>query len=813
MAHGALPDSIASQARRLYTEELVKGLVGLVQTAMDGSRALLDKPSEHTLFQRRRELLQGLNTGAQAWHRGIVVGLRQVLLNGVSASRPGDLPLPGSSATGASSGSGRDTLSLVSDDTIELEIVTSRLALAMMDRASWEFADLRSRVAHLEGRNELDPHDMLRAHVLARVVFEAWRASGQTLDSWRELQPVLHDEFALLVEEAYHETNRWLVAQNVLPEVDLRPFIRRSRTHPNAPLGWQAGSGLGGDSQSPAMPQASSYGSGGGGYGSSGGYASGGGPFPGSGNPGLGRAGGVGEETRLMTRAAPLARSREHAEAVLGRLNRLIGRHVPEFASSTRSQDLPRPPRTGLSPGLARAIETAEQGIRQRLAPTSKFGEPLVTAPVMLEELHQRKQVLKKAAATPEERATIEIVALLFQSILTEDRIPASVRVWFARLQMPVLRVAVSEPDFFATIDHPARRLIDRMGACVMGFDSVGSGVAHTASDALEREIKRVVQVVEAYPDTGRRVFQTVLTEFEKYLEHYFKNQNEATRKGVSLAQQVEQRETLAIQYTIELRRMLNEVPVQEGVRQFLFHVWADVLATTAVRYTAQGEQTKTMKRAAADLIWSASAKVTREERAEVIRRLPLLLKSLREGMAAAGMDSGRQDEHIQQLNNSLAAAFTAKAAAIPDDRLRELMERLETLEELLPEAQDVDIDESMVLDLSGHQSAELEVVLDGGSMPTPAMVAWARELQVGSWYMLDRGGRSEAVQLAWHGMRKQLSLFVTPHGRCVLFQQHRLASYLQAGHLLPAQDEALTVRATRSALAKLDVDASRLLN
>jgi hypothetical protein len=519
----------------------------------------------------------------------------------------------------------------------------------------------------------------------------------------------------------------------------------------------------------------------------------------------------VGEETRMMTRTAPLARSREHAEAVLGRLNRLIGRHVPDFGHSTRTQGLPRPAPV-LSPGLARAIDTAQAGIRQRLAPTTQRGEPLVTAPVLLEELHQRKQLLKKAAATPEERATIEIVALLFQSILTEDRIPASVRVWFARLQMPVLRVAVTEPDFFATIDHPARRLIDRMGACVMGFDS-SSSVGGNTNEALEKEIKRIVQVVEAYPDTGRRVFQTVLTEFEKFLEHYFSTTNEATKRGVSLAQQVEQRETMAIQYTIELRRMLNEVPVQEGVRQFLFHVWADVLATTGVRYGPQGDQTKTMKRAAADLIWSASAKVTREERAEVIRRLPVLLRSLREGMHSAGMDTPKQDEHIQQLNNSLAAAFTAKAAVIPDDRLRELMERLETLEELLPEQSEVEIDESMVLDLSGHQSSELEVVLDGGSMPTPAMVAWARELQVGSWYMLDRGGHSEAVQLAWHGLRKQLSLFVTPQGRCVLFQQHRLASYLQAGLMLPAQDEALTVRATRSALAKLDVDASRILS
>ena len=805
MATSASPDSLAGQARRLYTEELVKGLVGLVQAAIDNARNLLEKPSEHVVFQRRRDLLQSLMAGAQAWHRGIVSGLRQVLMHGVSASRPGDLPPPGSS---------RDALTLVPDDTIELEIVTSRLALAMMDRASWEFSDLRSRVAHLEGRSELDAHDMLRAHVLARIVFDAWRGAGQTLEGWRELQPVLHDEFALLVEEAYHETNRWLVEHKVLAEVDLRPFIRRSHTHPNAPLGWQSGLGQGfspSRSDAATLGPSTAYGS----PGSLGGGAAGAGfgAWAGGGNSSSGGRGAVGEETRLMTRAAPLARSREHAEAVLGRLNRLIGRHVPDFGHSTRAQGLAPQAPPVLSPGLARAIDTAQQGIRQRLTPTTRSGEAGVTAPVMLEELHQRKQLLKKAAATPEERATIEIVALLFQSILTEDRIPATVRVWFARLQMPVLRVAVTEPDFFATIDHPARRLIDRMGACVMGFDSAGSSVAGNPDQPLEKEIKRIVQVVEAYPDTGRRVFQTVLTEFEKFLEHYFSTENPATKRGVSLAQQVEQRETLAIQYTIELRRMLNEVPVQEGVRQFLFHVWADVLATTAVRFGNQSVQTKTMKRAAADLIWSASAKVTREERAEVIRRLPLLLKSLREGMHSAGMATPKQDEHIQQLNNSLAAAFTAKAAVIPDDRLRELMERLETLEELLPEAADVDIDESMVLDLSGHQSSELEVVLEGGSMPTPAMVAWARELQVGSWYMLDRGGHSEAVQLAWHGLRKQLSLFVTPQGRCVLFQQHRLASYLQAGLMLPAQDEALTVRATRSALAKLDVDASRLLN
>ncbi len=756
--------ALAAQARRSYVEGLINGLPSVVEAANQGARILVSQVAEPAVMARRRDLVQDLSKATPAWLRAATDLLRQALHSGtVSAVRPSDLPSPSS----------RGGLTLVDNDTIETEILSSRLALAMMDRASWEFTDLRSRMTVLEGREELDPNDVLRPHVFARVLTSAWRTAGLSHDAWKILQPVLHDEISLFAEEAYHETNRWLIQRRVAPEIDLRPFIRRSRN-----AAWSA-----------SAPQASGTG----GFVHSGAAAA----------PGA-AAGEVHDETRLMTRTDALVRGADHADAVLGRLNRLIGRQLPQFANT-----VPRP----ASASLSAAIADAQTGIAKRLVPpppgrAAGPADAVLSTPALLEELHQRKQALKQAAETPVERATIEIVALLFQSILTEERIPAAVRVWFARLQMPVLRVAISEPDFFATTDHPARRLIDRMGACVMGFDAA----AH-AGDLLEKEIKRVVQVVEAYPDTGRRVFQTVLTEFEKFLENYFRNENEASRKGVSLAQQVEQRETLAIQYTIELRKMLNEVPVQEGVREFLFQVWADVLAMTAVKAGRNSEETRTMKKAAADLIWSASAKVSREERAEVIRRLPPLLKLLRDGMQNAGLSAQKQDEHVQRLNNSLAAAFTAKAAAIPTDRLDELMARLETLEELLPDAQDVEIDESLVLDLSGHESSELEVVGEGGSMPTPAMLSWARELHVGSWYMLDYRGRNEAVQLAWQGLRRQLTLFVSPQGRGILFQQHRLAAFLQAGLLVPAQDESLTVRATRSALAKLDVDPSRLLH
>ena len=777
---------LASQARRVYVEALSRGLPVMVHNLGLAVRALADAPAEYALQVARRDAMSAWLRCGTLWQEQLERSLRQALLPG-GALEPAR-PLPDRGAEG---------LSLVDDDTIEREITASRLVLAMMDKASWEFSDLRSRMQRLEDTQDVAPQDVLRAQVLARHVLEAWRGAGLGDAEWKMLQAQLNHELALLLGEAYHETNRWLIAKGVMPEVDLRPFIRRATSAAApAPAGTAAGTLSGvpiGATVSAALH------------------------------------GAMGAASAALPAGSGASRA---ADQVMAQLQRVLSRQVPEMVPARRASDAGRGGHGGggtgsgtgqghplsghgghttASPRLQAAIGHVQEALQRQSEQISQ--RPAHTAPQALDEIRVRnqalKQVLKQAADSPAERATIEIVALLFQSILTEERIPPSVRVWFARLQMPVLRVAITEPDFFASADHPARRLIDRMGACVMGFSSGASEMG----DALEREIKRVVQVVEAYPDTGRRVFQTVLTEFEKFLDHYFQQENQASRKGVSLAQQIEQRETLAIQYTIELRKMLAEVPVQDGVRDFLFQVWADVLAVTAVRSGVQSESTKTMRRAAADLIWSASAKVSREDRAEVIRRLPPLLKTLRDGMGQAGLSVERQDEHIRALNNALAAAFTAKAAVIPRERLDELMGQLETLEAMLPSTESGELSEALVRDLSSHECEDLEVVAEGGTPPTPAMLAWARELQVGGWYMLDYRGRAEPMQLAWRGMRHQLTLFVSPQGRGVLFQLSRLAAFLQAGLLLPAQEEALTVKATRNALAKLEVDPSRLLN
>lgn len=92
-------------------------------------------------------------------------------------------------------------------------------------------------------------------------------------------------------------------------------------------------------------------------------------------------------------------------------------------------------------------------------------------------------------------------------------------------------------------------------------------------------------------------------------------------------------------------------------------------------------------------------------------------------------------------------------------------------------------------------------------------MLAWAQGLTLGAWYHLDHNGASTQVQYAWRSQRKQLHLFAVMDGSCYLIQLRRLAAYLQAGLLVPQDEEGLTVRATREALAKIDANPERLLN
>ena len=781
---------LTAKAREIFTTHAARVLPEIARAILDKLSELVNQPASAPVMQERRDAWLAFQSAGKAW------------TNATNKAWKFALEQP-TQSVGTTFDIENGKFELMDNEVMENKILASRLGLRILDVASWELNDLRLRVQSLDNISELDSSDILRPETLARQMLEQWTSAGLSRNTWIATQDVIKNRMAEHLLEAYHATNEFLVQQGVMAEIDLRPLVKRTPTGiAKAPLSpgklpvpKEAGLAA-------ARSGAESYQSvGGQGSGYRGGGSSDGG-WGGS-SAGQTRSGqSPDEETRLQTAATPLAKAKIRAQGVMGGLMRLLTNQVAGF-DNTRGVKAS----TKLAQALAGLGVGDSSHQRTLLADTGVQAYGSVHVEQAVAALRHRTSTLKEAATTSAEKATIEIVALMFQSILAEDRIPPVIRVWFARLQMPVLRVAISEPEFFGSLQHPARRLIDRMGSCVLGFDIDVSG------SAMEIEIKRIVQVIEQYPETGRRVFQLVYDEFEKFLSKFL-SENGSAARVVSIAQQVEQKETMAIQYTIEMRNMLKDIPVRDEIRGFLFKTWAEVLAIAAMRNGPQHEQTITLKRCAADLVWAASAKPNRADRAKVIAELPRLLQLLRLGMSMLGMDGKIQDDNIKVISDTLADAFLSKTSAISSERIDAMAKRLTNLEDYLSDEDvgDLPLDTEALVMMIGIDASDIEVVTDGGSQPTEAMRAWAHELQLGSWFSLNHNGRISHVQFAWRSDRKQLHLFASADGRNFLIQARRLAAYLQAGLLLPTEEEALTVRATRDALAKLQTNPERLL-
>ena len=761
---------LARRTRERFAAELALHLAAVGAALKERLTQLLEQVSTAREMQDRRDAWTMFQNHARSWEDGTAIAWKRAAFTTTTST--------------AQQRGGNFNFELVGDEVVENRILASRLAIAVQEACGSEYTDLCARIQVLEDGDDLVPGDVLRPEALLLLLVEQWGVAGLRRSTLPLVAEVLQRELGTHVRAACQSCNAFLISCGVMPSVDLRSRVKRSES--SVPAGGSSAR--------------------------SGGAADDGGAADSRRGPSTAQPLGDDVARRrhladgaMVAVTSPLARARKRAQGVLQQLRRVLTDHGGGNYDPTAVQEL--------SPTLKFSISRSRGIVDPDLTSTGVFAtaspdySPASVARVA-GVLRDRSNELKRQASTTGEKATIEIVALMFQSILAEERIPPSVRVWSARLQLPVLRVALAEPEFFGTLNHPARQLIDRMGSCVMGFDASAIG-----GSALESEIRRVVQVIEQYPETGRRVFQLVYDEFQKFLSKFLTEKG-PTSRVVSVAQQIEQKETLAIQYTIELRNMLKDMPVRDEVREFLFKVWAEVLAIAAVRKGPQDEETVALKRSAADLVWAASAKPNRADRARVIQTLPQLLQRLRQGMTLLGLASPEQEQQIKRISDTLADAFMSKTEAIPHARIELMAARLANLEDFVSDESmgDLPLDAESIELMLGIDASSIDVIPDAGAKPSEAMMAWAEELHLGHWFTLDHNQKISQVQYAWRSDRKQLHLFASMDGRSYLIQAKRLAAYLQAGLLVPQEEEALTLRATRQALEKLDANPERLL-
>ncbi len=832
MATGNLQSShsqLAAQVRQRLVSQAVVAMDAMLVLVNDRLTSLMDEAAPSREMQQRRDAWMTYQQAKGRWLAGTVKAWQSALVPSA----------PGATPTG---GKGKSLeLELLGTEVVENNIIASRLALDLMEKSAKAVNDLRRRLKFLNSEQPLNANDIVHPEVLILSLVEQWEACGLSRESWQLVSSIIGRHLNEQLQHAYSLCNDELVAQNVLPDADFKPVVKHSAYddaaigNPGQELPMQAGvhspGQRGAVGHSPTGP----------------GMMAGGGRYAGPSMAGpawrsgrsqnvmeqlgsllsgvlmnAGHFGGVADSGGVMPTG-------DHAMVGNGGFVQGNGGGVfvggsgfanpsglsgASFGDSPMQGGMVGAGPTGYSgPSVPLMVALAQQPPLNTMQFVTAEGGGQVVYPAAISqlagELRQQSTELKQKAETESEKTIIELVALMFQSILQEDRITPGARVWFARLQMPVLRLALADPDFFNKLDHPARQLIDHMGSCVLGLDSSG-----VSGDVLETEIKRVVQVIEQYPETGERVYKRVYDEFKTFLKQHLA-EKPAAQKVMGVAEKLEQKETLTIQYTIELRDQLKDMPVREEIRSFLFKIWAEVLAVSTVRQGKQHSDTLLLKKTATDLIWAASAKPNRADRAKVIAGLPDLLQCLRNGLALLGLARSVNEAHIKIISDTLADAFMSKTEAIADEQIQALAQCLSALDDFVGEDEGIELplDTDNIEELLGVETTDLDVVNQGGGTSSQVMMEWARELSLGSWFTLKYKADVTPVQLVWRSPLSHLHLFANNVGHSYLFQSVRLAAYLQDASLEPLEEELLMMRATRNALGEIQANPTLLMS
>jgi hypothetical protein len=267
---------------------------------------------------------------------------------------------------------------------------------------------------------------------------------------------------------------------------------------------------------------------------------------------------------------------------------------------------------------------------------------------------------------------TIDIVAMLFDYILGDPNIPDAMRALIGRLQIPLLKVALLEREFFTRKSHPARQLLNRLAATGVGWDEQQGN-----DDPLYRKVESIVQTIVDKFEDDTSLFARLLEDLDEFLRQ---EEERAEVRAERSAKVMEGQERLEVAKSTTLEeiepRVSGEVNL-DFVREFVTKHWKNLLFIICAR---QGKDSDAWKQAVAtmdDLIWSIKPKHTLEERKRLVAMQPTLLSNLRSGMERLSVPATERDDFIAKLVH--AHGRTAINKALEEDGQEEDPQAAET--------------------------------------------------------------------------------------------------------------------------------------
>lgn len=398
-----------------------------------------------------------------------------------------------------------------------------------------------------------------------------------------------------------------------------------------------------------------------------------------------------------------------------------------------------------------------------------------------------------------------EVVSLMLKQISADERLLLPVREMLQDMKPALLQVARTEPRFFADRQNPARRLLDAITEHSLAYtNEQDRGYA-----AFSRQVHSIIDALKKPGGELTDRFSSLLQGFNRsQTEAMAPEQVQARGLAVKTLVRVEQRNLLAERVAAEFRSRNDFARSPGVVRRFLTGPWAQVVAQARLEVsnaTGMGASEVPALRYTdilPDLLWSSQLALASLNRPRLVKIIPGVLRTLREGLDSIDYPREQAESFFQALMGLHEAAYKTQRAEPPQDSppsqqgdidLEPWMQPAEARDtgfmddiapESLPDTQPSFVDTQRLqrdwVELKAEMAAQQPV----------------SQLSVGTWVDMWQDGQAVRCQITWASPHGTLFLFAGPHGRSLSMTRRGLDRLIEQDKLRVVADHGVVNKA-----------------
>ncbi|HYE35972.1 DUF1631 domain-containing protein [Methylocaldum sp.] len=374
------------------------------------------------------------------------------------------------------------------------------------------------------------------------------------------------------------------------------------------------------------------------------------------------------------------------------------------------------------------------------------------------------------------EEDIIDMVGMIFDFILEDRNLSDPVKTLIARLQIPVIKVAILEKSFFGRKNHPVRLLLNNLAQAGLGLEIADATSANPVFQKIETIVSRILN--EFAQDIG--LFSELLDDFTAFLDRENQRNGIAEERTRQVTQSKEQLLLTKRKVAYEIAVRLQGKAVPAAARSFLYNTWKDVLVLAHLRRDKQPGDWDEALALVDQVILSVLPPADNSARQEIAGAVPSLIESIRAKLEGLSLDPAQVSTALKEIEKCHASCLRSSEPKLPIAFRNEDPTPPESIEENQPiQILDPEISKA-IIDIRGnlpdiqnfsfedlHRTPKTHVRTgEDDEIIDTASLRKATDLAVGEWIeFIDHRNKTCRGKLSWKSQLTSTCVFVNRKG------------------------------------------------